>query len=114
MVLIPDVFIRMFISDPAVVIPGAQCLRIISIGFLAYGFGMVLVHAFNGAGDTRTPTWINFICFWIIEIPLAYLLAISFGIGEQGVFYAIVISETLLTFIAFVMFKKGKWKENKV
>jgi putative MATE family efflux protein len=113
-VLIPEFFVRMFIADPAVLIPGAQCLRIISIGFLAYGFGMVLVQAFNGAGDTRTPTWINFICFWMIEIPLAYWLAIPLGIGEQGVFYAIVTAETLLTILAFIVFKKGRWKENKI
>jgi Na+-driven multidrug efflux pump len=112
--IFPEFFIRMFIDDPAVVYPGAQCLRIISIGFLSYAFGMVLIHAFNGAGDTRTPTWINFICFWIIEIPLAYLLAIPFGVGEQGVFYSIVIAETLLTIMAFIVFKKGKWKENEV
>jgi len=113
-VLIPEFFVRLFIADPAVLIPGAQCLRIISIGFLAYGFGMVLIQSFNGAGDTRTPTWINFICFWVIEIPLAYWLAISVGIGEQGVFYAIVIAETILTVLAFIVFKKGRWKENKV
>ena len=104
----------MFIADPAVVIPGAQCLRIISVGFLAYGFGMVLIQTFNGAGDTRTPTWINFICFRMIEIPLAYWLAVPIGIGEQGVFYAIVTAETLLTVLAFIVFKKGRWKENKV
>lgn len=113
-VLFAEYFVRLFIDDPAVVNPGAQCLRIISLGFLFYGFGMVLIHAFNGAGDTRTPTMINFICFWIFEIPLAYFLAIPMGIGEQGVFYSIVIAETLLTIIAFIMFKRGKWKENKV
>jgi len=110
----PHFFMQLFIADPAVVNPGAQCLRIISVGFLAYGFGMVLIHAFNGAGDTRTPTWINFICFWIIEIPFAYLLSVTMGVGEQGVFYSIVIAETLLTIMAFIMFKRGRWKENKV
>lgn len=105
---------RIFIDDPAVVNPGALSLRIISIGFLAYGLGMVLIHAFNGAGDTRTPTWINFICFWIIEIPLAYLLAIPLGIGEQGVFLSIVVAETFLTILALIMFRRGKWKENIV
>ncbi len=110
----PEFFMRIFIDDPAVINPGAQALRIISIGFLAYGMGMVLIHAFNGAGDTRTPTWINLICFWIIEIPLAYLLAIPLGVGEKGVFLSIVIAETLLTIMAFIMFRRGKWKENKV
>jgi len=112
--IFPEFFMRIFIHDPAVVNPGAQSLRIISIGFLAYGMGMVLIHAFNGAGDTTTPTWINIIAFWLLEIPLAYFLAIPFGVGEQGVFLSIVVAETLLTIIAYFMFKRGKWKENKV
>lgn len=110
----PSFFIRFFIDNPLVIDAGARCLRIISYGFLAYGFGMVIIQAFNGAGDTRTPTWINFICFWMIEIPLAYFLAIPVGFGENGVFYSIVIAETLLTLSAFFMFRRGRWKENKV
>jgi Na+-driven multidrug efflux pump len=75
---------------------------------------MVIIQAFNGAGDTLTPTLINLVCFWIIEIPLAYLLAMKFGFAEEGVFYSIVISETLLGIIGFILFKRGKWKTIKV
>ena len=110
----PTYFIRLFIQIPAVVETGASCLRIISFGFFAYGFGMVLVHSFNGAGDTRTPTYINLVCFWLIEIPLAYFLAITMGLNEKGVFYSIVFAETILTLVAFILFRKGKWKEQKV
>jgi len=113
-IITPAFFIRLFITDSAVVEVGATALRIISFGFFAYGFGMVLIHAFNGAGDTRTPTRINLICFWLIEIPLAYFLALYAGMEENGVFYSIVISETLLAAIAFFLFRKGKWKTNIV
>ena len=114
LIIMPAFFIRLFITDIAVVEVGAKALRIISFGFFAYGFGMVLIHAFNGAGDTRTPTRINLICFWLIEIPLATFLALYAGMEENGVFYSIVISETILAIIAFYLFRKGKWKENKV
>lgn len=110
----PGIFIRFFTNEAAVVETGIQALRIISIGFIAYGLGMVLVNALNGAGDTFTPTWINFICFWMIEIPLSYLLAISLGYGETGAFYAIVIAETLLTVLAGFVFRRGRWKLRKV
>lgn len=113
-IAVPETFIRLFIDQPAVVKAGAQGLQIISFGFLAYGLGMVLIQSFNGAGDTRTPTLINFICFWLVEIPLAWFLAIKTGLNQQGVFFAIVVSETLLTVFAFYLFRRGKWKENKV
>jgi len=106
----PESFLRFFIHDPEVISAGVQSLRIISAGVLFYGLGMVLVNSFNGAGDTVTPTWINFICFWIIEIPLAWLLAIVFGWNEKGVFYSIIIAESLLTIISFLIFRKGNWK----
>jgi len=113
-ILEPTFFIKLFINVPAVVETGARCLQIISSGFIFYGFGMVLVNAFNGAGDTRTPTYINLVCFWLVEIPLAYVLAIPFGMDEQGVFFAIVFSEILLTIFAFVLFRRGRWKEQKI
>ena len=83
-------------------------MRIISFGFVAYGLGMVLVQAMNGAGDTVTPTKINFFCFWLLEIPLAYLLALNFGYGETGVYYSIVVAETVMTIAAFWFFKQEK------
>jgi len=81
---------------------------------LAYGLGMVMVNSLNGAGDTTTPTKINFFCFWLLEIPLAYFLAITLGAEEKGVFYAIVIAETALTVISAIIFKRGKWKLKQV
>jgi putative MATE family efflux protein len=107
-------FIRLFISDPAVVEAGAISLRIVSIGFVAYGFGMVLVNALNGAGDTFTPTMINIFCYWILEIPLAYFLAIHSGMKENGVYISIVVAESVMTLAAFAVFRNGRWKEKKV
>jgi putative MATE family efflux protein len=91
-----------------------KALRIISAGYLFYGVGMVMINAFNGAGDTRTPTVINIFCFWLFQIPLAYVLAKYFSWGPTGVFIAIPVAETLITITAFILFKKGKWKLVKV
>lgn len=112
--LFPTFFIRLFTVDPTVVISGSQCLRWVSFGFLAYGPGMVLIQSFNGAGDTATPMKINFFCFWLVETPLAWLLALPAGLSQKGVFIAIAFSETLITIIAFLVFKRGKWKTKKV
>lgn len=87
-----------------------KALRIVSAGYIFYGVGMVLINAFNGAGDTRTPTVINVFCFWLFQIPLAYLLALYFNWGPTGVFVSIPVAETLITITAYVLFKKGKWK----
>jgi Na+-driven multidrug efflux pump len=86
-------------------------LRIISTGYIFYGVGMVMINAFNGAGDTRTPTLINVFCFWLFQIPLAYLLAKYFDMGPTGVFIAIPVAETLITVTAVILFKKGRWKK---
>lgn len=107
-ILLPGPFIRLFIHDPLVIKAGIECLRIVSIGFIMYGFGMVLVNSFNGAGDTSTPLKINFIAFWMIEIPLAWILAIKAGMNENGVFWAIVIAESLMTITAYIVFRRGK------
>lgn len=114
MMAIPGTLIRFFIEDPKVVEVGIMGLRILSAGFLAYGLGMVMINSFNGAGDTRTPTWINIIAFWIVEIPLAYFLAIIAGMEVRGVFFAIIVAETIMALIAFLLFRRGKWKLNKV
>lgn len=113
-IAIPEVFIRLLIADIKVVEIGSTCLRIMSYGFLAYALGMVLINSLNGAGDTRTPTLINLIAFWVVEIPLAYFLAISLGLKENGVFISIVVAETILAMLAFYFFKKGKWKLKQV
>lgn len=114
MFLFPSTFIGMFTKDPEILKSGIMGLQIISVGFIAYGMGMVMINTFNGAGDTKTPTLINIIAFWMIEIPLAYFLSIRAGMEEKGVFYAIVIAETIMTLIAIYLFRKGKWKENEV
>jgi len=114
LVIIPAPFIRLFISDPVVVDAGIECLRVVSIGFIAYGFGMVLVNSFNGAGDASTPLKINIVAYWIIEIPLAWLLAIKAGLNENGVFWAIVIAESIMTITAYLVFRRGKWKLKEV
>jgi putative MATE family efflux protein len=110
----PEIFVGFFDQNQAVEAVAVNALWIISIGFVGYGVGMVIVNSFNGAGDTKTPTILNFFAFWVMEIPLAYLLAIKIGLNENGVFWAIVISECTLTFVAFLVFRRGKWKLNKV
>jgi Na+-driven multidrug efflux pump len=114
LVIFPDFFIRMFISNENVIKSGILGLRIISTGFIAYGLGMVLVNSFNGAGDTSTPLKINIFAFWMVEIPLAYILAIKVGLNEEGVFIAIVLAESLMTLIAWLVFRRGKWKLKEV
>jgi len=114
LIIFASPFIRLFIDDPGVISSGIMSLRIISFGFIFYGLGMVMVQAINGAGDTVTPTIINFFCFWILEIPLAYFLAIVMSTGEEGVYYAIVISESIMALIATLLFKRGKWKLKRV
>ena len=102
--------VRIFTSEPEVISYGSSALYIIAIGFAFYGLGMVLETAFNGAGDTWTPTYLNLLVFWIFEIPLAYLLAYSFGMGPQGVFWAITCAFSLLAVASAILFRRGKWK----
>jgi putative MATE family efflux protein len=113
-VSVPGALVGLFTQDPAVRPIATQGLRIIASGFLFYAWGMVLVQAFNGAGDTWTPTVINFFIFWLWEIPLAYLLAVRAGFGPRGVFLAIAIAFSTLAVAGAVLFRRGKWKEKKV
>lgn len=113
-IVFPGWFVQLFTDDEAVIRSGIECLRIVAYGFTFYGIGMVMIQAFNGAGDTRTPTRINVITFWMIEIPLAYFLAMKLGMQETGVFYAIIIAESCMTLLAAYLFKKGKWKKEEV
>jgi putative MATE family efflux protein len=112
--MVPRWFMEFFTADEVVIANGVLCLKVLSVGFILYGLGMVLVQALNGAGDTYTPTWINFICFWMLEIPLAYFLAKMTTLDEQGVYLAIVISESVMTLIALWYFRRGKWKLKSV
>ena len=89
-------------------------LRVISLGYFFYGYGMVLAQALNGAGDSLTPTWLNIVCFWLIEIPLAYVLALPMGLGPMGVFASVAISESILAVLCGIIFQRGKWKTVKV
>lgn len=110
----PGMFIRFFITEPEVLEYGITCLRIVSAGFLFYAMGMVMTQSLNGAGDTYTPTLLNFICFWMIEIPLAWFLALKMGYEVEGVYYAIVVAESTLTLMGIYVFNRGRWKLKKV
>ena len=102
----------LFSSDPEVIYYGANCLRILGLGFPIYAVGLILTQALNGAGDTFTPTVINLICFWLLQIPLAYWLATSIQAGPNGVFIAIVVSESLVTVFSVIIFRRGRWKSH--
>jgi len=108
-ILAPQI-IWLFTSDPAVAPYGVDCLRIVACGFLFYAYGMVLTQSFNGAGDTWTPTIINLFCFWLLELPLGYALAVIFHFGPRGVFLAITIAFSSLAVVSAIFFRRGKWK----
>jgi Na+-driven multidrug efflux pump len=92
----------------------SNCLRFISAGNICYAWGMVFVQAFNGAGDTRTPSAINFFCYWCLQIPLAWLLAVHLQWGPRGVFTAIPVAETAMTAASLVLFRRGAWKRKLI
>lgn len=106
--------VRVFSKDEAVIAYGVRALQIMGSGFIFYGLAMVMTQALNGAGDTRTPTIINFVCFWLVQIPFAYFLAIGLNMKTTGALIAIPIAETLIAIIAWMVFRRGKWKEVKV
>lgn len=112
--LFSHAIIGIFSTDPAVIEIGSEWLRILAISFCVYGWWMVSVQAFNGAGDTRTPTYINLVFFWMIQIPLAYALASVFERGHSGVFWAVFISETSVGLFTLWLFKRGGWKTMQV
>ncbi|MCB0635936.1 MAG: polysaccharide biosynthesis C-terminal domain-containing protein, partial [Lewinella sp.] len=106
--------IRAFDDNPLVVEVGVVALRIFAAGYAVYGFGMIFTQAFNGAGDTRTPMLLNIVCFWLTEIPLAYLLAVRFDMGVAGVVLAVVLAESLLSILSFFLFRRGHWMKVEV
>jgi len=114
LVLKAEPIARLFTQDPAVAPLAATCLRIVSYGNIGYAYGMVMMQAFNGAGDTVTPTIVNFFGFWLLEIPLAYWLAIPMRLHSNGVYIAIVIAECSIAAASAVLFKRGKWKGQKI
>ena len=110
----PAPIVHIFTSDPIVAGFAIDCLRIIACGNLFYAFGMVMIQAFNGAGDTVTPTIINFFGFWLCEIPLAWLLAFHQHLQVRGVFASIPIAELFITVLGLAVFTRGKWKRTKI
>lgn len=106
--------ISIFTKEDTVRQVGAQALTIIGLGYIFYGIGMVMMQALNGAGDTKTPTWISFFSFWLFQVPLAYLLVQEFRTGIEGIFICIPAAETLSAVAAWIYFKKGKWKKVKI
>ena len=106
--------VRLFNENPKVVETAVLCLKILCGGYIFFGFGMVMSQAINGTGDTFTPTILNIICFWLIEIPLAYYLAKYLDMRESGVFWSIIISESILAILAMIYFKSGRWKKHKL
>jgi putative MATE family efflux protein len=108
--LLSNSIIRIYTKDEALIKVGVLALRWVGSGFLFYGIGMVMMQALNGAGDTKTPTWISFFCFWLFQVPLAYLLAYGFHLKETSAFIAIPLAETMIALVAWYYFRKGKWK----
>jgi Na+-driven multidrug efflux pump len=106
--------VSIYTSDPLVAPHATNCLRIVSTGFVFFAYGLVFTQAFNGAGDTWTPTWINLGCFWVWQIPLAWLLAISLAMGPSGVFIAMTVAFSTLAIASGVIFRRGWWKTRTV
>jgi putative MATE family efflux protein len=113
-VLFAEPVVRLFTHDPAVVPLSTACLRILSYGNIGYAYGMVMLQAFNGAGDTVTPTIVNMFGFWLLEIPLAYWMAIPAGMRSNGVFFSIVIAESAIAVASVVLFRRGRWKLRQI
>jgi Na+-driven multidrug efflux pump len=106
--------VHIFTSDPAVAPLAVSCLRIVSTGNIGYAYAMVMLQAFNGAGDTVTPTIVNFFGYWLFEIPLAYWLAIRLGMQTSGVYWSIVVAEAAIAVASVLLFRQGKWKQRMI
>jgi len=113
-IMFAEPIVRLFTHDPQVVPLAANCLRIISYGNIGYAYGMVMLQAFNGAGDTITPTIVNFFGFWLLEIPLAWFLAIPMRMQAKGAYFSIVVAEAAIAAVSIVLFKRGYWKQQKI
>ncbi|MGG8495155.1 MATE family efflux transporter [Tenacibaculum sp. TC6] len=113
-IIFAPTFLGWFSNSEEVITNGALCLQVMAAGYIAYAYGMVVIQSFNGSGDTKTPTLINFVCFWLFQLPFAYVMAIVLDFGPKGVFWAITVAEVLIAIIGIWLFKKGKWKTVKV
>ena len=114
LVIFAEPTVRLFTHDPEVVPLAATSLRILSYGNIGYAYGMIMLQAFNGAGDTVTPTWVNLFGFWFLEIPLAYWLAIPMNLRSKGVYFSIVIAECSIALAGILLFRRGKWKKQLI
>ncbi len=114
MLAFPSSLVAIFTDEPAVARVAEACLRVFSYGYPMYALGMVLVQALNGAGDTMTPTGINLIAYWAIQIPIAWFLAVTLAMGAEGVFWSVVVGESAMAAIALSVFRRGRWKTQKV
>lgn len=103
-----------FTADPVALESGIDCLRWISYGYPLFAYALVMISAFNGAGDTVTPTIINICCHWLFKLPLAYLLAKTMGMGPKGAYIAVMVAESVVAVVSIMIFRRGKWKERKV
>lgn len=112
--LAPHLVVSLFTHDAEVATYGAECLRIVALGFVVFAYGMVMLQAFNGAGDTVTPMLVNLGCFWFVKIPIAYTLARMLGLGPRGVFLAITIAYSAQSMVSWVLFRRGRWKAKRV
>jgi Na+-driven multidrug efflux pump len=101
--------VALFRPSPGVVPLAVSCLQLVSLGYPFYAWGMIMEQAFNGAGDTATPTWINFGCYWMLQIPLAWYL--SYPLGTRGVYLAISGAESVLAIVSVILFRRGAWKK---
>jgi Na+-driven multidrug efflux pump len=113
-VVFTPAIVGIYTSDPEIARYAVACLRVVSLGFVFYAFGMVLTQSFNGAGDTWTPTWINVGCFWLWEIPIAWLLALRLGFGPTGVYIAVMIAFSTVAVVSAYLFRQGRWKVKRV
>jgi len=113
-IVFAETFLSWFSDDPIVIENGTLCLQIMAAGYVLYAYGMVVIQSFNGAGDTKTPTYINFVCFWLFQLPFAYIAAIYLNLGPLGVFLSITLAEVMIAVIGIYLFKKGKWKTVQV
>lgn len=111
---ISEPIMRIFSADEQVVYYGTQCLRIVAFGYVFYGYGMVIVQAFNGAGDSRTPTILNLFCYWLFQVPLAWVLSTQTELQALGVFWAIAIAESVIAVVAILLFRRGTWRNVKI
>ena len=114
LIIFAEPTVRLFTHDPEVVPLAATSLRILSYGNIGYAYGMIMLQAFNGAGDTVTPTWVNLFGFWFLEIPLAYWLAIPMNLRSKGVYFSIVIAECSIALAGILLFRRGKWKKQEI